>query len=99
MLDFCNFASLYIKDYLLLQNMEKKHYAIDPEIGEQLIEWGLRNRSEGMKGAWKSRRAQIRLVCSELLEVAKRFEKQDKDFFGNSYPPIIQSDFESDNQN
>lgn len=74
--------------------MENKHYAIDPEIGKQLIEWGLRKRPEGMKGAWKSQRAQLRLVCSELLEIAKHSEKQDKD-----YPPVIQSDFESDGQN
>lgn len=91
MLDFCNFAFTYIKDYLLLQNMEKKHYAIDPEIGKQLIEWGLRNRPEGMKGAWKSQRAQLRLVCIELLEIATKQEKV--------CPPIIQRDFEGDNQN
>lgn len=94
MLDFCNFAFTYIKDYLLLQNMEKKHYAIDPEIGKQLIEWGLRNRPQGMKGAGKSQRAQLRLVCSELLEIAEHCEKQDKD-----HPPVIQRDFESDNEN
>ena len=65
--------------------MEKKHYAIDPEIGKQLIEWGLRNRPEGMKGAWKSQRAQLRLVCIELLEIAKKQEK--------ACQPIIQRVF------
>jgi hypothetical protein len=54
---------------------DQKHYAIEPEVGKQLIEWGLINRPEGMKGANKSRRSQVRLVCIELLEIAKKQEK------------------------
>lgn len=52
--------------------MEKKHYAIDPEVGKQLIEWGFENRPEGMKGARKSQRAQLSLICEELLDIANK---------------------------
>ena len=90
MLDICNFAFTPNKNYLLLQNMEKKHYAIEPEIGKQLIEWGLRNRPQGMKGAWKSQRAQLRLVCIELLEIAEKHEKK--------YQPVIQRSFKEENE-
>ena len=88
LLDFCNFDLLHIFNiYLLIQNMEKKlkHYAIEPEVSEQLIEWGLQSRKEGMKGAGKSRRAQLRFVCTELLDIAKKQEK--------NLQPIIQRDF------
>jgi hypothetical protein len=64
--------------------MEKKlkYYAIEHEVGEQLIQWGLQSRKEGMNGAGKSRRAQLRFVCNELLDIAKKQEK--------NLQPIIQ---------
>jgi hypothetical protein len=71
--------------------MEKKlkHYAIEPEVGEQLIQWGLQSRKEGMKGAGKSRRAQLRFVCTELLDIAKKQEKNLQPMIQTHTPEVI----------
>lgn len=68
-----------------------KQYYIDENTGNNVIKWGLRNRPEGMKGAGDATMAQLRFILKELLEIAT---KQDK-----VYPLVIQSNFESDNQN
>jgi len=68
-----------------------KQYYIDENTGNNVIKWGLQNRPEGMKGAGDVTMAQLRFVLKEFLEIAA---KQEKDC-----PPIIQRDFENDNQN
>jgi len=68
-----------------------KQYYIDENTGNNVIKWGLQNRPEGMKGAGYAITAQLRFVLKELLEIAKKQEKV--------CPPIIQSNFENDNQN
>jgi len=68
-----------------------KQYYIEENTGNSVIKWGLQNRPEGMKGAGDAIMAQLRFVLKELLEIAT---KQEKDC-----PPIIQRDFENDNQN
>jgi hypothetical protein len=62
-----------------------KQYYIDSKTGDDLIRWGMQNRAEGMKGAGKSQMAQLRLICNELLDIAKKQAK--------NLQPIIQRDF------
>lgn len=62
-----------------------KQYYIDIKTVNDLIEWGRKNRPEGMKGAGNAKMPQIRYIVNELLEIAQKQEK--------NLQPQIQSDF------
>jgi hypothetical protein len=66
-----------------------KQYYIDSKTVDVLIHWGLQNRPEGMKGAGNATMPQIRYIVNELLNGAKKQEKNLQPIIQTHTPEVI----------